>query len=195
MSSSSIILCCGLHKFFNSSACSHFTLKKNDEIVRKYLKDDKMPYLGELVKETSLTFVNTHHSFEGSRPIAPTIVEIGGIHIKDAQPLDPDIKAVLDSAKDGVIYVSWGSMIRFDSLPVEKRNSLLKAFGSFKQTILWKWENDTIADQPKNVFIRKWMPQRDILCSCCVMFCHFQLYFDSFTYKFLGHPNVRVFMG
>lgn len=63
-------------------------------------------------------------------------------------------------------------MIRAESLPVEKREALLNAFASFKQTILWKWENDTLPNQPTNVYIQKWMPQRDILC----------------------HPNVRVFL-
>lgn len=70
----------------------------------------------------------------------------------------------MDNADHGVIYVSWGSMIRAESLPPEKRESLLKAFGSFKQRVLWKWENDTLPNQPSNVYIRKWMPQRDILC-------------------------------
>lgn len=111
-----------------------------------------------------MMFVNTHYSFTGSRPNAPTVLELGGIHIKDAKPLDPELKAILDSAKEGVIYVSWGSMIRAESLPEEKRNSLLKAFGSFKQKVLWKWENETLPNQPKNVHIQKWMPQRDILC-------------------------------
>lgn len=142
----------------------HITLRNNDAIIRKYLKDENMPHLSKLVKETSMVFVNSHYSFEGSRPNAPTVIELGGVHIKEAKPLDPEIKAVLDSAKDGVIYVSWGSMIRAESLPVEKRNSLLKAFGSFKQKVVWKWENDTLPNQPKNVYIRKWMPQRDILC-------------------------------
>lgn len=123
-----------------------------------------MPHLRELVKETSLLFVNSHFSFGGSRPYAPTIIELGGIHIKEAKPLDEEIKGILDSAKDGVIYVSWGSMIRAETLPEDKRNSLLKSFGSFRQTVLWKWENDTLTNQPKNVHIRKWMQQREILC-------------------------------
>lgn len=63
-------------------------------------------------------------------------------------------------------------MIRAETLPDEKREGLLKAFGSFKQTVLWKWENDTLPNQPANVHIRKWLPQRDILC----------------------HPKVRVFV-
>lgn len=109
-------------------------------------------------------FVNSHYSFSGSRPNAPTVVELGGIHIKEEKPLDPKLKALLDSATDGVIYVSWGSMIRAESLPYEKRNDLLKAFGSFRQKVLWKWENETLPDQPKNVHIQKWMAQRDILC-------------------------------
>lgn len=79
---------------------------------------------------------------------------------------------ILDSSEHGVIYVSWGSMIRAESLPVDKRESLVEAFATFKETVLWKYENDTIPNQPPNVHIRKWMPQRDILC----------------------HPNVRVFL-
>lgn len=70
----------------------------------------------------------------------------------------------LESAEHGVVYVSWGSMIRADTLPAEKREGLLKAFSTFKQRFIWKWENDTLANQPKNVLIRKWLPQRDILC-------------------------------
>ncbi len=55
-------------------------------------------------------------------------------------------------------------MIRAESLPVEKREALLNAFAKFNQTIIWKWENDTLPNQPPNVYIRKWMPQREILC-------------------------------
>ncbi len=63
-------------------------------------------------------------------------------------------------------------MIRAETLPEAKREGLLKAFSSFKQTILWKWENETLPNQPSNVHIFKWMPQREILC----------------------HPKVRVFL-
>lgn len=129
-----------------------------------------MPHIRELVKNTSLMFVNSHYSFEGSRPYTPTIIELGGIHIKEANPLDAEIEEILDSAKDGVIYVSWGSMIRAETLPEDKRTSLLKAFGSFRQTVLWKWENSTLENQPKNVHIRKWMQQREILCMLRVKF-------------------------
>lgn len=126
--------------------------------------------------------------------IVSIVVELGGIHIGDEKPLEPELKAILDSAKDGVIYVSWGSMIRATTLPNDKRNSLIKAFGSFKQKILWKWENETLPNQPGNVHIRKWMPQREILCKLFGKYSHNQLFADFINFSaFLGHPNVRVF--
>ena len=38
--------------------------------------------------------------------------------------------------------------------------------------ILWKWDEDNIADLPKNVMIKKWVPQQDIL----------------------AHPNLKLFV-
>lgn len=38
--------------------------------------------------------------------------------------------------------------------------------------VLWKWESDDIANMPKNVMVKKWLPQNDIL----------------------AHPNVRLFI-
>lgn len=55
-------------------------------------------------------------------------------------------------------------MVRADTLSEEKREAILHSVGKLKQKILWKWENETLPNQPSNVFIRKWMPQRDILC-------------------------------
>ena len=55
-------------------------------------------------------------------------------------------------------------MIRADTLPEDKREAILHALGKLKQKVLWKWENDTLPNQPPNVFIRKWLPQREVLC-------------------------------
>lgn len=71
---------------------------------------------------------------------------------------------MLDEAENGVVFVSWGSMLRASSLPDYKREELLKAFGSLKQLVIWKYENDTIPNQPSNVYIGKWFQQKDILC-------------------------------
>lgn len=66
-------------------------------------------------------------------------------------------------AKDGVIYLSFGSCIRSADLPPEKLSALINTFRSLKQKVLWKFENETMADLPPNVMIRKWLPQNDLL--------------------------------
>lgn len=69
--------------------------------------------------------------------------------------------------------MSWGSMIRPETLHEEKRTALLQSFAKFpKLLFLMKWPNDTIPNKPKNLHTLNWMPQRDILC----------------------HPNVKAFM-
>lgn len=43
---------------------------------------------------------------------------------------------------------------------------LLDELAKIKQTVLWKWENDQLPKLPKNVIVRKWFPQNDILGKC-----------------------------
>ncbi|KAJ6648179.1 UDP-glycosyltransferase UGT5, partial [Pseudolycoriella hygida] len=149
-----------------------FFMDRTDNIILKQKFGNDMPSVTEISTKISLLLVNTHYSLSGPRSLSPKIIEVGGVHIKEPKPIDEKLKSILNSSEHGVIYVSWGSMIRAETLPEEKREGLLNAFGSFKQTVLWKWENDTLANQPDNVHVYKWMPQREILC----------------------HPKVRVFI-
>lgn len=69
---------------------------------------------------------------------------------------------ILNSAKNGVILFSLGTNVRSDKLHKDKRQALLDVFGKLKETVIWKFESD-IENLPKNVFVRKWLPQSDIL--------------------------------
>lgn len=162
-------------------------------IVKKYLGEG-IPDVRQLAKETSMYFVNQHFSLSGAKPLPPSVVELGGIHIKEQQPLEEvcvirlpqlkrsrvtfkipllylqELETFISSATHGVIYISWGSMARFDSMPPEKLSAILNALGRFKQKFVLKWNGD-LPNKPSNVYVGKWLPQRDILC----------------------HPNVKVF--
>lgn len=74
-----------------------------------------------------------------------------------------DVKNWLDSATDGVIYFSLGSIAKSAQLSTEKRDAILKSLSKLKQKILWKWEDNELPDKPDNVMISKWLPQSDIL--------------------------------
>jgi UDP:flavonoid glycosyltransferase YjiC (YdhE family) len=102
----------------------------------------------------------------------PNVIDIGGVHVEPAKPLPDDIQEFLDSADDGAILFSMGSIIQAVQWPEEKREAFIRAFSKLKQKVLWKYENDTLPNKPSNVMISKWIPQRDIL----------------------AHPNVKLFI-
>lgn len=150
---------------------SVYTTPAIDAMVRHKFGHD-VPSVGELAKETSLFLVNQHFSLSGVKPLPPSVIDIGGIHIQKAKPLDAELQKFLDNAEHGVIFISWGSMIRADTLPPAKREAIVRAVKRLKQRVIWKWENTTLEQKPDNLYVSKWLPQRDILC----------------------HPNVKVFM-
>lgn len=74
-----------------------------------------------------------------------------------------DLKQIVESAKEGVVYFSLGSVVKSSKMPMETVSLLLSELSKIEQTVLWKWETDDIPQLPKNVIVRKWFPQNDIL--------------------------------
>lgn len=71
----------------------------------------------------------------------------------------------MNSSEKGTIVFSFGSVIRGDNLSLEKQKLFIRIFDEFDDyNFLWKFEsNITVDELPKNVLIRKWLPQSDIL--------------------------------
>lgn len=74
-----------------------------------------------------------------------------------------DLKQIMESAKEGIVYFSLGSVVKSSKMPKETVSLLLSELSKIEQTVLWKWEADDIPQLPKNVIVRKWFPQNDIL--------------------------------
>ncbi|XP_031639549.1 UDP-glucuronosyltransferase 2B1-like [Contarinia nasturtii] len=135
-----------------------------EEYVQKYFAHlAPLPSIDELHKNVSLVLVNSHRALSPPRPSMPSIISIGGAHIKPAEPLPKEIQTFIDGAKHGVIYFSLGTVLKSSKLPKEKLDAFLGTFKSLKQRVLWKFEDDSIKNVPSNVMIKKWMPQNDIL--------------------------------
>uniref|UniRef100_A0A1Q3EUI5 UDP-glucuronosyltransferase n=1 Tax=Culex tarsalis TaxID=7177 RepID=A0A1Q3EUI5_CULTA len=146
-------------------------LPRQEAMYDKYFPNATVS-LEQLRKNTSLVLLNQHFSLSFPHPYAPNMVEIGGIQMDEPKQLSKDLQDYLDSAKHGVIYFSMGSMLKGCNFPEEKRNAFIGAFAELKENILWKYENTTLPNKPKNVLIKQWMPQNDIL----------------------AHPNVKLFI-
>ncbi|CAH1173989.1 unnamed protein product [Phaedon cochleariae] len=132
---------------------------------------ENMQSLDALGKKPTFLLCNLSPGFHYSQPLTPNVIPVGGLHIDTKKKLPQDLQDIMDSAKNGVILFSLGTNVRSDKMSSEKRNNILKAFSKMNQTVLWKFESN-ITNYPKNVIIRKWTPQTEIL----------------------AHPNLKLFI-
>ncbi|KAB7505529.1 UDP-glucuronosyltransferase [Armadillidium nasatum] len=132
------------------------------------------PPFSEFDKNASLLIINSVRTLEyPPRPGMPNAIYVGGAHIKPPKKLPKDLEDfVKGSGDEGFIFFSLGSAVNPDFLPEKYRAILVKVFGSLKQRVLWKWNEETMPDLPSNVKLQKWLPQPDLL----------------------GHPKIKLFI-
>lgn len=133
------------------------------------------PSLDVLAQNYSLVLSNSHFSINEVRPFVPALVEVGGLHLDDSQKLSTDLKKLLDKSRDGVIYWSFGSMSRIETIPSATLAQIFKVFEDLPQTILVKMDRELLSRNltvPENVYAMNWIAQ----------------------YKTLCHPNVKLFI-
>ncbi|KAF4519854.1 UDP-glycosyltransferase-12 [Ephemera danica] len=134
------------------------------EALKKAVFGESCASISELEKSVSLVLLNNHLSLNFPRPLVPSMIDAGGMHVSTTtSELPNDIKKFLDDAKEGVIYFSMGSNLRSDKMPAEKLEAFMNAFSEIPQRVLWKWESDEFPGKPRNVKVSKWLPQQDIL--------------------------------
>ncbi|KAG7309344.1 hypothetical protein JYU34_005291 [Plutella xylostella] len=137
-------------------------------------KGKPLPAYEDVMYNASLVLVNSHQASGGLAAIPQSVKLIGGHHINGpVAPLPDDLKEIMDSSTNGVIYFSMGSIWKSASMPITLRDNLVRMFGSLKQTVLWKFEED-IPNLPKNIHTLKWAPQHSILAheNCMLFITH-----------------------
>lgn len=136
---------------------------KNDEIMRSVYPD--APSIYDLYSNVSLVLLNSHSSVNLPVPLVPNMIEVGGYFIDPPKKLPKDLEDYMNSAPDGVIYFSMGSIIKANELPEERKQTFLNVFRTLKQKVIWKFEDESL-EVPPNVLVKKWCPQQDILGEC-----------------------------
>ncbi|XP_030746613.1 UDP-glucuronosyltransferase 2B15-like [Sitophilus oryzae] len=130
------------------------------------------PDIADIYDNVSLVLLGSHSSLRPAAPLSPNTVEIGGFHIDPPKKLPKDLQEIMDNAKNGVIYFSMGSQLRSKDFSEEKKKIFLDVFARLEQTVLWKFEDETLPGKSSNVYIRKWLPPVDLL----------------------AHPNMKLFI-
>ncbi|XP_064074695.1 UDP-glycosyltransferase UGT5-like isoform X3 [Vanessa tameamea] len=149
---------------------THYTsaniFDKHEEAENKILKSilgSDMPDLHDLRQKVRMMFLNVHPIWDFNRPVPPNVLYLGGLHQKPQLKLPEDLKSYLDSSKNGVIYVSFGTNVKPSMFPPETLEIFTDVFSQLAYDVLWKWDNDELPGRPKNVRISKWLPQSDLL--------------------------------
>ncbi|XP_014487796.1 PREDICTED: putative UDP-glucuronosyltransferase ugt-47, partial [Dinoponera quadriceps] len=118
-----------IENFIQPRIFNYYSSPQTDA-MRKYLRQD-MPDVREIEKDLALVFVNSHYSFHGIRPVTPSFIEIGGLHVEmDRSQLTSELQEWMDAADDGVIYFSLGSMVNIETM---SNSSLMGLYESFRK--------------------------------------------------------------
>ncbi|XP_063703722.1 UDP-glucosyltransferase 2-like [Culicoides brevitarsis] len=123
-----------------------------------------LPTLETLQSEVGLALVNVHPAVEQTFPLPPNMIPVGGLQVRDPKPLDPPIKTFIESGKEGTVLFSLGTNVKSEMLDTKTKEMFIKVFAELPQyNFLWKYESDLTIPLPKNVMIRPWLKQSDIL--------------------------------
>lgn len=134
-----------------------------DKLVQRFTPGVKTS-AKDLVGKADLLLVNAHPALGFLRPILPSTVQLGFMHIKPPKEItDAKLKKFVDESDKPIIYMSLGSNVQASEMDESFVNVFLNTFKSLPYNVLWKWETDTMKNKPDNVFIHKWLPQADLL--------------------------------
>ncbi|KAK9500374.1 hypothetical protein O3M35_001652 [Rhynocoris fuscipes] len=135
-----------------------------DQYIR-YPGWEKRPALDQLMSNRSLVLINGHHSLNYPYPSPPHVIDIAGVSIREIQPLPKDFKTFINGWPNGIVMLSWGSVVSGSITDNENMvKILLTAFSRLKYGVIWKTNTSTYSyPVPENVMMVKWLPQQEIL--------------------------------
>lgn len=123
------------------------------------------PSGSDLEHRAILALVNISPVMEIAQPLSPNIIPVAGLHIKDANPLPADIESFVNASRKGAVLIAFGTNIQSEFMPISKRNIIFQALRELPDYhFIWKLENELPSSEvPKNLLMRRWLPQSDLL--------------------------------
>ncbi|XP_078387148.1 2-hydroxyacylsphingosine 1-beta-galactosyltransferase-like [Cetorhinus maximus] len=144
-------------------------LPKYDAILEKHSMKPSRSML-ELVQGSSMFLLCTDVALEFPRPSLPSIVFVGGILTRHANPLPEGLTTWVEDAPEGFVVVSFGAGVKYLSDNLTEK--LATAFARLPHKVLWRFFGKKPRSLGNNTKLMEWIPQNDLL----------------------GHQNVKVFL-
>ncbi|XP_066284085.1 UDP-glucuronosyltransferase 2C1-like [Branchiostoma lanceolatum] len=131
-----------------------------DGLVRKYI--GKKETIQSVTSRTDLWLYRTDNVLDHPRPSMPSMVQVGGLNVRAAVPLTEDMEAfVQSSGDDGVVVVSFGSMVK--TMSTARIEIFAAAFARLRQKVVWRYVGEKPTGLGNNTKLLEWLPQNDLL--------------------------------
>ena len=120
------------------------------------------PYISptDLQAKAQLWIVRQPSVFSYNSPTMPNMRRVAHLQTLVPKQLQPEFQTFVESANDGVIIVSFGTVMR--TLPLQIQVKLLAAFEQTKYKVIMQSAQPPSNYSDKFMF-RKWLPQFDLL--------------------------------
>ncbi|XP_041347156.1 UDP-glucuronosyltransferase 3A1-like [Gigantopelta aegis] len=125
--------------------------------------------VNQLVKQAVLYLENSDYVFDYPKAVFPNFVHVGGLTAKPAKKLDKKLEDFMARSPEGIIFVSFGSLVPIQFAPKTMVENMLAALRQSGFNVLLKSDSD---HGDGNIRFSKWLPQNDIL----------------------GHPKTKLFI-
>ncbi|XP_014777407.1 UDP-glucuronosyltransferase 2B37 [Octopus bimaculoides] len=136
--------------------------------VKEYAPEKPDISFRSLLHQAELYLTETDFLLSQPLPALPNVKYIGGVAARKAAPLEGDVKKFVDKSNNGIIVVSFGSIV--SKVPEEHIKKMEMAFKEIKYDVIWKLSASKYL--APNIFVTKWLPQNDLL----------------------GHPKTKLFI-
>lgn len=182
-------------KNFTFSYRTYNFLPKIEDLARAHFPD--LLSIVELERKTQLLFVNTQPGIDPPESLPPNIINVGGIQIVAPKPLSIEIESFINASGSGAVLFSFGTNFKSSMLTEQKQLAFIGAFKRFPQyNFIWKFDVGEIspnAELPKNLLIKSWVNQNDILAhKKIVAFISHMGLLSTHETKFWGKPVVGI---
>lgn len=135
-----------------------------DKIIKKFMPEVQSNS-EKLKGKADLLLINTHSALGFVRPLLPSTIQLGFLHMKPPQPLeDEKLNKFIEASDKPIVYLNFGSSIKSSDLHEAYLRVFKNAFKVLPYNFIWKYEKE-MTDKPDNVFITPYTQQSDLLAN------------------------------